>query len=419
MATGKDKKLITILSIDGGGVRGIIPATILKFLETELQRIDKNQDARIADYFDFIAGTSTGGLITAMLTAPNNEKRPLFAAKDIRDFYLENCKFIFPSNKDSVAANKNLILQWPSWMPSVGDALDWIQGTLKNVGNYIAQVLYQPKYDGEDLHKKIREMMNEKRIHETLTNVIIPTFDIKRLQPVSFTTLKAKLDDSKDALLSDVCIATSAAPYYFPPHYFKTKSSKGNTEDFHLVDGGVAANNPTLLAICELMREEVRDNSSSCLNNIDPTKFLILSIGTGSCKRSNKLEVGEAKEWGLVKWFMGSYKTTPLMDVFTTAMDDMVDIYTSLFYGICGFKENYLRIQDDSLSLTEASMDNSSKDNLEKLKDIADKLLDKPVTEINYDSGLYEPVNGKGTNKEALVRFAVRLSKERIKKPDA
>ncbi|KAH7522596.1 hypothetical protein FEM48_Zijuj07G0155400 [Ziziphus jujuba var. spinosa] len=103
---GKDKKLITIC-IDGGGVRGIIPATILKF-------------------------------------------------------------------------SKLSSSQWPSWMPSVGDALDWIQ---------------------------------------------------------------AKLDDSKDALLSDVCIAT-LAPYYFPPHYFKTKSSKGNTEDFHLVDGGVAANNP-------------------------------------------------------------------------------------------------------------------------------------------------------------------------------
>ncbi|KAH7522595.1 hypothetical protein FEM48_Zijuj07G0155300 [Ziziphus jujuba var. spinosa] len=73
----------------------------------------------------------------------------------------------------------------------------------------------------------------------------------------------------------------------------------------------------------------------------------------------------------------------------------------------------------DSLSLTEASMDNSSKDNLEKLETIADELLEKPVTEINYDSGLYEPVNGKGKNKEALVKFAERLSEERKKKPDA
>lgn len=53
---------------------------------------------RLADYFDVIAGTSTGGLVTAMLTAPNSENRPLFAAKDIKNFYLENSDKIFPQS---------------------------------------------------------------------------------------------------------------------------------------------------------------------------------------------------------------------------------------------------------------------------------------------------------------------------------
>lgn len=56
--------------------------------------------------------------------------------------------------------------------------------------------------------------------------------------------MQAEIDTSEDALLSDVCIGTSSAPTYLPAHYFKTKDSGGNDREFHLVDGGVAANNP-------------------------------------------------------------------------------------------------------------------------------------------------------------------------------
>lgn len=81
---GSVGKRITVLSIDGGGVRGLIPATILEELEAKLQRLD-GPEVRLVDYFDMIAGTSTGGLITAMLTAPSNEnaKRPLCSVKEV------------------------------------------------------------------------------------------------------------------------------------------------------------------------------------------------------------------------------------------------------------------------------------------------------------------------------------------------
>ncbi|RLM59107.1 patatin-like protein 1 [Panicum miliaceum] len=90
----KQGRVLTVLSIDGGGIRGLIPATILARLEAQLQEKD-GPDARIADYFDVVAGTSTGGLIAAMLTAPGKDNRPLFAAKDISQFYLENGPKIF------------------------------------------------------------------------------------------------------------------------------------------------------------------------------------------------------------------------------------------------------------------------------------------------------------------------------------
>ncbi|KAJ0925673.1 putative patatin-like phospholipase domain, Acyl transferase/acyl hydrolase/lysophospholipase [Helianthus annuus] len=150
--------LVTILSIDGGGVRGIIPSVILDFLEHELQQLD-GEDARLADYFDVIAGTSTGGLVTAMLTAPNEDGRPLFAAKDVKSFYLEHCPKIFPHDGNPLAPATKVI-----------------------------KALSGPQYDGEHLHMIIQEKLQEKRLHEALTNIVIPTFDIKRLQSTIFSS---------------------------------------------------------------------------------------------------------------------------------------------------------------------------------------------------------------------------------------
>ncbi|KAL2552070.1 Patatin-like protein 2 [Forsythia ovata] len=90
-----NERLVTVLSIDGGGIRGIIPGTLLGYLEARLQEID-GPSARIADYFDVIAGTSTGGLITTMLTAPGKDNLPIYEANSITNFYLEHGPKIFP-----------------------------------------------------------------------------------------------------------------------------------------------------------------------------------------------------------------------------------------------------------------------------------------------------------------------------------
>jgi len=70
-----------------------------------MQEIDGDKDARLADYFDIISGTSTGGLVTAMLAAPDPKanNRPLFSAKDIVPFYLKNSPKIFPQTGYSTA----------------------------------------------------------------------------------------------------------------------------------------------------------------------------------------------------------------------------------------------------------------------------------------------------------------------------
>ncbi|CAI9091009.1 OLC1v1025927C3 [Oldenlandia corymbosa var. corymbosa] len=376
-------KLITILSIDGGGIRGIIPGVILGFLESELQKLD-GENARLADYFDVITGTSTGGLVTAMLTAPNEKNRPLYAAKDITDFYLEHCPKIFPQ--------ENNIL---------GQAQEQLK------------VIAGPKYDGKYLHNLLREKVGKIKLHQTLTNVVIPTFDIKLLQPTIFSSFLLKKDPILDCKLSDVCISTSAAPTYLPAHYFENQHGDGSVRQFNMIDGGVAANNPTLIAMHHLTRQLTLGNKEFNTNTspLDYTKFLVLSLGTGTAKNENKFKAKDVAMWGVVSWLTAGF-TTPIIDVFQTGSSDMVDIHLSTTFEALRSEDNYLRIQCDYLTGDLSLLDLATQRNLENLVKVGEKLLTEPVSRVNLDTGDNEPVN-QGTNAEALKKFAVMLSQEK------
>ncbi|XP_028110454.1 patatin-like protein 2 [Camellia sinensis] len=376
-------KLITVLSIDGGGIRGIIPGIILANLESQLQELD-GMDARLADYFDVIAGTSTGGLITAMLTAPNNDKRPLYAAKDIVPFYLENCPKIFPQTRGPFA-----------WMVNIFKAM---------IG---------PKYNGKYLHKLIKDILGDTRLHNTLTSVVIPTFDIQNLQPTIFSSYQVTSKPIIDALLSDICISTSAAPTYFPAYYFKNQDEQGNEKEFNLIDGGVVANNPALVAISEVTKQVFKQNTDFFpIKPMDYGRFLVISIGTGSEKTDHKYNAKMAAKWGVLGW-LSNNGSTPLVDVFNQASADMVDVHLSVVFQALHSENNYLRIQDDSLSGTVSSVDVSTKENMKNLVQVGETLLKKPVSQVNIDTGDSEPLQNGGTNEEAIKRFAKLLSDEK------
>ncbi|PKI46095.1 hypothetical protein CRG98_033490 [Punica granatum] len=306
--------LITILSIDGGGIRGIIPGTILAFLESELQNLD-GESAVIADYFDVIAGTSTGGLIATMLTSPNGDSRPLFAAKDINQFYLDHCPRIFPQDSHQFVPVANMI-----------------------------KAVCGPKYNGKYLHMILKEILGSTRLHETLTNVVIPTFDIKRLQPTIFSSYEVKKNPSINAFLSDICISTSAAPSYLPAHYFETEDLPGKVREFNMIDGGVAANNPTLVAMGEVTKEIMGGSSDFfAIKPLDYRRFLVISLGTGAPKYQEKYSADEAAKWGVFGWLAGG-GSTPLVDVSMQSSSDMVDFHLSALFRAVHIEENYLRI---------------------------------------------------------------------------
>nr|GMC47184.1 Patatin-like protein 2 [Ipomoea batatas] len=367
---GNSEDFIAILSIDGGGIRGIIPATILAFLEAQLQVMTSKEldgeKARICDYFDLIAGTSTGGLVTAMLTAPNEEKCPLFAAKDILPFYIEHGPKIFAEG----------------CMTRRGGGLfgKFRRGLASFIG---------PKYDGKYLHQVLQEKLGNTRLHQTLTPIVIPTFDITHFQPHVFTNYKEEDSSELDVKLSDICIGSAAAPTYFPAHYFENIDDKGKRSEFNLIDGGVCANNPTLVAISTVtQRMESKDEDMGAGTN---RRFRVLSLGTGSSNYCQKYTAKMAADWGIAGW-LAHGDGNPLLDVFSEASSDMVDYHIATSFHSLDAGDNYLRIQEDELEGELASVDVTTEENLKRLQEVGEKLLKKTVSKLDLLTGHYKPV---------------------------
>ncbi|CAO2202240.1 unnamed protein product [Urochloa humidicola] len=320
-----------------------------------------------------------------MLTAPspNDRSRPLFAAKAINEFYLEHCPKIFPPGSSSGPL-----------------------GLFKNI-------MAGPKYDGKYLHSVARDLLGDMKVSDVLKNIVIPTFDIKLLQPTIFSRYDAVNDVSKNALLSDVCIGTFAAPTYLLGHQFKTKYKDGKPRAFNLIDGGIAANNPTLLAMNHVSKQILLGNEDFFpIKPADYGKFMVLSLGTGSAKVEEKFDALQCSKWGLLGWLYNK-GATPIIDSFTQASSDLVNIHASVLFQALHSKKSYLRIQDDELTGDTSSVDVSTVENLNCLVDIGKALLKKPACKVNVETGKNEPDGNRGTNEKELIHFAKMMVDER------
>src|SRR3954464_3159764 len=176
-------KPFRILSIDGGGIRGILPGQLLVELEKKLQLISQNPQARIADYFDMIAGTSTGGILTCLYLYPDrkNPARPLFTAEEAVNLYLENGGGIFK------------------------------ESSIRMDG------MRQEKYPVIAIETLLKKYFNDTRLSELLKPCLITSYNIYARATHFFTQHDAKENKAYDFYLYDVARGTSAAPTYFEP----------------------------------------------------------------------------------------------------------------------------------------------------------------------------------------------------------
>jgi len=215
MTETKKKK---VLSIDGGGVKGIIPARILQEIETRTSKA-------ICELFDIITGTSTGGLLALGLTAPiftingngviSSTPDPRYSATELVQFYLERSKEIFP--KSSL-----------------------IREIKTGFG------LWGSKYDRVPLDTILEEVFNGTLLSWSLCPVFIPIYSLDHDKPFIASSIYARTEC--DFYMKDIAGATTAAPTYFDPKTFKSFATTLG-HNYQGVDGGIYANNPELIGL--------------------------------------------------------------------------------------------------------------------------------------------------------------------------
>jgi len=326
-----NSKLTRILSIDGGGIRGIIPGQILVHLEKELQKQDNNPKAKLADYFDMIAGTSTGGILTCIYLCPdkNSQKTPRFDAQQAVNLYMDRGDDIFD------------ISLWQRITSGAG--------------------VLDEKYSADELEEALMDYLGDLELSQLIKPCLITSYDIRNRRAHFFTQHDAKVSDSHNFFVREVARATSAAPTYFEAA--KVKAMDNTT--YPLIDGGVFANNPTLCAYAEAR------NINFGTGKVKPTAkdMFILSIGTGTVDKPYYYR--NAKDWGLVQWIK------PIIDIMMSGVSETVDYQLKNIFDAVEKKDQYTRFEP-SLGKAKSEMDDASLENLNALKEAGEEFAVDP-----------------------------------------
>ncbi len=254
-----------------------------------------------------MAGTSTGGIVVAGLCRKDEQGNPQYSANDLVEFYQEYGSYIFKSS-----FFRRSILSW----------FNCAQYPHKNIEFVL------DKYFGEDILKN------------TLSKVLITSYDIHNNRPFFFKSWKEGNIKLKDALR-----AATAAPTYFIPKHLKI-----NQKEMVLVDGGVFANNPAACAYASGKRLFPNDD------------ILLLSIGTGRTDRS--IEYANSKRFGKIGWIK------PLIHVMFSSSLDAVNYQLNQVIA-----DKYIRIQSQ-LKIASPDMDNITSKNIKSLQQEAKAMIE-------------------------------------------
>ena len=317
-----------ILSIDGGGIKGIVPAVVLLHLEKLLKQLSKNQNSRIHDYFDLFSGASTGAIIIAGLLSPDKNNRPKYSPEEILDLYLENGHIIFNSS--------------------------FFQ-EIKSVSGIV-----NVKYDPEGLESVFEKYFGKSELKGLLKPSLIPVYDLSRGKNYFFRQQKALTSPRHNFYVKDLLRGATSALSYFPPAQISTVNDR---EHRCFIDGGVFANNPALSAYAEFRYHN---------SNLHAKDTMMLSLGTG--RKTTNLDCEVTANWGAAEWlYQGSYLTS-------NAVASASDYQLNAVYDN---KPNYLRLDASFDDEQSSSMDNTDKEYLDYLISLGESIVKDKQSEIN------------------------------------
>lgn len=330
-----------VLSIDGGGIRGLIPAIVLAEITRRLKK-DHGVDKPLCDLVHLTAGTSTGGIIAAGLTCPH------------------------PDGSGSPAMSPaDLVSLYETEGPQIFDA-----GFFRD----LHRGLIDERYDEKPLEQKLAHYLGKGRLSEALGAVMITAYDIKGRETVFMKGGKVRGPGKwpkkpMDYYFKDVARATSAAPTYFEP---EPVTDVAGTKTCILVDGGVFNNDPAMSAYVEAIK----------LGH-DPAGITVVSLGTGYLTRP--YSYNEARNWGALGWIAPS-RGAPILSIMMHGQSHATSHHLDELLNLPRQPKRYHRF-DIGLTMENGGanddMDDTTQKNLDRLKRTAENLIARQTGEID------------------------------------
>jgi patatin-like phospholipase/acyl hydrolase len=324
----------------------------LNYIEEGLQRKADDDNVFLSDYFDMIAGTSTGGILTCFYLLPES-----LPAKEAIGIYAMFGKMIFKKRKFNPLG------------------------------------LFSEKYTHKGLDDILLKTMGDVKLSDVKKRCLITAYDMEQRKSVLFTVppssplhasphasppaplqrrgekergeKEREEKDIRDYYLRDVARATSAAPTYFEPAEIR---SMGDAVS-HLIDGGIYANNPSLCAWIEAYKSDF----GFCKYPVADDLYIV-SVGTG--KEKKKYKYDDAKDWGVVSW------ARPILDILLSASAEVVNYQMKQLFSIKGCTGKYSRLEPE-LGNASSEMDDASDINIKHLKEAGSAYILAHVDRLN------------------------------------